>query len=348
MAASPGSLYLRVGALILVGAGLAVGFVLFFTAGRLRSNAVTYETYLRESVQGLEIGAAVRFRGVRLGQVTEIKLAAAEYPPPSTSAATNDAAYQRVLVRYALDLTGFQDVPGTEQAVEAGLRARLATQGITGVGYVELDFVQSGRSPAEPPPWQPIYPVIPSQPSTVAQVTSAAEQLVQRVSDAPIEAILRDAAGLLVDVRGQLNGGDVGRTLQEVQQLLATLRGAVEGVDLPGVGRELRAAVTDLRSIVNGPEVRGTLRNANATLDAARNGLERLPATIQTIERAARAVNVVVADINGDLTPTLRDLRGAAGNLRDTTEGLRRAPAASLLAPPAPAPDWARNGAARR
>ena len=136
--ASSRRLYLRVGTLILVGAGLTVGFILFFTAGRLTRSATTYETYLRESVQGLEIGAAVRFRGVRLGQVTEINLVGSEYPAPDAAAAIANPAYRRVLVRYAVDLARFRDVPRVELAVENGLRARLASTGITGVGYVEL------------------------------------------------------------------------------------------------------------------------------------------------------------------------------------------------------------------
>lgn len=348
MATSPRSLYLRVGALILTGLGLAVGFVLFFTAGRLRETATVYESYLRESVQGLEVGAAVRFRGVRLGQVTEIRLAAVEYPPPSAAQATSDPAFRSVLVRYAMDLTGFRDLPSTQQAVADGLRARLATTGITGVGYLELDFVQGGRAPVEPPPWEPRYPVIPTQPSTVAAVTSAAEQLVQRVSELPIEAILRDVSGLLTDLRAQVSGADLAGTMREVNETVVTLRGAVQTADIGRLGADLRAAVADLRGVLNGPEIRGTLRNANAALDSARQGMDRLPAAIQSVERAARAVNLAVADINGDLTPTLRDLRGAAGNLRDTTEGLRRAPGAALLAPPPPAPDWARNAAPRR
>lgn len=337
-------LYLRVGTLILVGAGLTVGFILFFTAGRLTRSATTYETYLRESVQGLEVGAAVRFRGVRLGQVTEINLVGAEYPPPDASGAVTNPAYRRVLVRFAVDLERFRDVPRVELAVENGLRARLATTGITGIGYLELDFMEAAnRSPEENPPWEPRNPVIPSQPSTVSQVTSAAELLVQRLSDAPVEAILRDAAGLLSDLRGQVNDGDLARTLREVNQTVAALRGAIEQANLGALGSDLRGAVADLRGVLNGPEIRGTLRSANAALDSARTGLDRLPAAIAAVERAARAVNLAVADINGDLTPTLRDLRGAAGSLRDTTESLRRSPGAALLAPSAPAPDWARG-----
>ena len=67
-------LYFRVGALVLAGLALTIGFVLFFTASRFGRGAVVYETYLRESVQGLDVGSAVRYRGVAIGRVSEIEL----------------------------------------------------------------------------------------------------------------------------------------------------------------------------------------------------------------------------------------------------------------------------------
>ncbi|WP_424136676.1 MlaD family protein [Roseomonas chloroacetimidivorans] len=340
MAVSARGLYLRVGILILVGLALGVGFVLFFTAGKLGRNTQTYETYIRESVQGLEVGAAVRFRGVQLGQVTEISLVAVAYPPPSEGLST---AYQRVLVRFALDLTRLRDAPDVPKAVAAGLRVRLSSTGITGVGYLELDFVDSERFPVDEVPWKPDYPVIPAIPSTVAQVTTVAEQLVRRLSDLPLEQILGDVTGLLTDLRRQVNDGDVAQASRAATETLNTLQQAVADLNLPALSAEARGTLADLRGLVNGPEVRGVVQNANASMVRLQAGLQRLPGAIGQVEQAAQAINNLVGDVNGDLTPTLRDLRAASGNLRDTTEALRRAPGAAVLAPPPPVPDWARR-----
>ena len=152
MPASSRGLYLRVGVLILVGLAVGVAFILFFTAGKLGRNRQTFETYVRESVTGMDVGAAVRFRGVQLGQVTEINLVATSYPPPADSFT---GAYQRVIVRFALDLSRLRDTPNVQQAVDNGLRSRLATTGITGVGYLELDFVDSTASPRRRRPGRP-------------------------------------------------------------------------------------------------------------------------------------------------------------------------------------------------
>jgi paraquat-inducible protein B len=340
MAVSARGLYLRVGILILVGLALGLGFVLFFTAGKLGRNTQTFETYLRESVQGLEIGAAVRFRGVQLGQVTEINLVATAYPPPAEGFS---ADYQRVLVRFAIDLTRLRDAPDTTRAVQLGLRVRLSSTGITGVAYLELDFADPERFPAEAPPWTPEYPVIPSMPSTVAQVTNVAEELARRISGLPIEQVLSDMAGLLTDLRRQVNDGDVAQASRAATETLATLQQAVRDLNLPALSAEMQATVAEARGLIGGPEVRGTIRNANAAMERLQAGMQRLPGAIAQIETAARSVNNAVGDINVDLTPTLRDLRAASGNLRDTTELLRRSPGAAVLGAPPPAPDWARE-----
>ena len=340
MAVSSRGLYLRVGILILVGLGVGVGFVLFFTAGKLGRNTQTFETYIRESVQGLSVGTAVRFRGVQLGEVREINLVAAEYVPPPGGFSS---AYQRVIVRFALDLSRLREQADVEKAVEYGLRARLASTGITGVGYLELDFVDAERFPPEERPWQPAYPEIPAIASTIAQVTSVAEQLAQRISNLPIEAILTDMSGLLTDLRRQVNDGDVAQASRAARETLETLQRTVTELNLPALSTELRGTVADARALINGREVRGTVQNANRALEQIQQGMQRLPAAVAQVESAARAINNLVGDVNVDLTPTLRDLRATSGNLRDTTEMLRRSPGAAVLAPPPPAPAWTRE-----
>ena len=71
--------YRRLGVFVFVALSLC-GAVLFLLGGRsLFQPTFTFETYFNEFVAGLDIGSPVRFRGVPLGQVTEILPASTEY-----------------------------------------------------------------------------------------------------------------------------------------------------------------------------------------------------------------------------------------------------------------------------
>ena len=75
-----GQNYRRLGLFVLVTLALLAG-ILFVLGGRsLFQPTFTFETYFNESVAGLEIGAPVQFRGVPLGQVTEILTARSSLP----------------------------------------------------------------------------------------------------------------------------------------------------------------------------------------------------------------------------------------------------------------------------
>ncbi|MBI0433796.1 MlaD family protein [Roseomonas sp. KE0001] len=332
------SLYVRVGALILAGLVLGLGFVLFLTGGGFGRQNLVFETYIQESVTGLEVGAPVRYRGVQIGQVSEIGLVNAEYPPTSRNEAME--AFQQVLVRMALDpkRATLDNVEDALQAVRNGLRARLSSQGITGVNYIELDFVNPERFPDRPLPWRPSFPVIPAMPSTVAQVQNLAETVLSRIQQAPLEQLLTDVSAIVSSARTQISDGDLARILHETADTVSSLRVMLNATDLPGLVAELRGAAGDLRALAGGPETKAALNNAAAAADELRRSMSRLPTVITALEQTARSARNTTQDANADLGPLLRDLRAVVSNLRDTTETLRRAPGAALFGAPPPPP----------
>ena len=165
-------------------------------------------------MQGLEVGAAVKYRGVTIGRVTEIGLTSAEYGGGQPIQLERNT-YRLVFVRYAVDTKKIGQMPDTSEAVSLGLRIRLASQGITGLSYLELDFVDPARYPAQDVPWQPLATYIPSMPSTFAQVQDAAQQVLAKLSRVDIDTLATQVTGLLTDLRDGLREGrrapDAGR-----------------------------------------------------------------------------------------------------------------------------------------
>ena len=60
----------KLGLFVVVGFCAAVATAVFFGAQSLRNETVRYKTYFDESVQGLEVGSFVKFRGVTIGTVS--------------------------------------------------------------------------------------------------------------------------------------------------------------------------------------------------------------------------------------------------------------------------------------
>lgn len=336
-------LYLRVGMLVVAGVALAIGFILFLTSGSLRGDQQIFETYVRESVAGLDVGAPVRFRGVQVGRVTELGLVAVVYHDEVRG--VGESTSRLVLVRFAVEARRY-GIASIEEAVRAGMRVRIASTGVTGLSYLEVDFTDPARAPVIEVPWQPQYPVIPSMPSTITQVTSAAERLMTRLADLNVEGLLNNATGLLADLRAQVGGqGDMAVTLREAAATMATLRDAIHGAALAETVRDMRIAANRIgaagesaQALLAGPEVSGAVASIGQAATDLRTAIARLPAVIQSLELALRSVRGTTTDAQADLGPLLRDLRATAASLRDTAEALRRSPSQSLFGAPPPPP----------
>jgi paraquat-inducible protein B len=332
------ALYFRVGLLVMAGLALAAGFVVFLASGRSSGPVTVFETYSRESVQGLDVGAMVRYRGVPVGRVTEIRLASSDYQRPERGAFTE--AFQLVVIRFALDASQIGEAPTAAEAIRLGLRARITAQGITGVNYIELDFVDPERFPVASVPWTPRHPVVPSIPSTAAQVRGAAETLVERVMQVPIEQMSNDLAALLAGLSRQTNDGDLAVTLREMALVATQLRTVLEAGGVEATLAELRGAAEAARGLAGAPELRQALASISAAANDLRRTTQRLPATVDGVERTLRAARDTTTDLQSELVPILADLRATTASLRATAEALRASPSQAIFgAPPPPPPE---------
>ena len=330
MAKPPNTLFLRVGLLALSAIALAIGFVVYLTAGQFGTKSDYFETYVGESIVGLDVGAAVRFRGVQIGRVTEISLAAAVYDVPEARA--NRYAMQLVVIRFAVERTRVARITSLEDMIAGGLRTRIASQGITGVTYLEIDILDPARYPPIQVPWKPRYDHIPAVPSTITQVTSAAEQIMRRLEALDIERLINNAAGLMGDLRRQVTDGEVATTLREAGETLAEIRTELRKVRLEDTAAELRGAIANMGDAG---------RSAQELLASRelRDALVRIPAAVTALELTLRTARGTTTDLQADLSPLMRDLRSSVANLRDTTEALRRSPSQTLLGAPPPPPN---------
>ncbi|MCZ7566056.1 MAG: MlaD family protein [Burkholderiales bacterium] len=154
MSAKPN--YFKLGLFVLAGLAVAVAMVLALGAGKLFERTITMETYVDDSVQGLDLGSKVRYRGVLLGEVKRLGFTAERYEQDKPLGQRKPY----VLIEATLNVDqlgplGRADADLLKQYIEQGLRVRVAPQGITGINYLELDFVEPTLNPPLPINWQP-------------------------------------------------------------------------------------------------------------------------------------------------------------------------------------------------
>ncbi len=295
--------FLRVGALLVAGAAAIIGLLFFLSRDQVHDGR-KFESYFQDSVEGLDVGAAVKFRGVTLGQVTQIGLVSVLYPDAVPSQPEGEASQknlQLVVVRYTIDPQKSGKVPDPSRSSRLGLRARVASQGITGISYIELDFVDPALFPARSVGWVAHDEIMPSMPSTITQVQDAGQALLAKLQALDLQTLVESA-----------------------QLVLDDLDGEIMRADLPGLSADVKATSASVREMVQGKPVQELLGSAH-------DDTARLAKLIEQLQRTASRADDGLADLRQRLDPLLRDAAIVAANLRQTSETLRADPAALLF-----------------
>lgn len=237
--------------------------------------SVRFVMNFKDSVRGLSVGAPVEFRGIQIGEVSNLRL---EFDPENGE--PRIPVELDIEPERALDY-GFEGGQKTDEAVvqligdmvQRGLRGRLASGNlVTGALFVDLDFYPD--EPAATLARDGLLPEIPTVESTLAQITATATQVMDTIGALPLEETVRDLRGLIADTRlavrdfGALANqadGNIAPVLVQLNKALASAdRALTEGEsalvnvdsltrpdgDLDRLMRELRDAARGIRLFV--------------------------------------------------------------------------------------------------
>lgn len=260
--------YFRLGVFVLAAIGVLVAVILIFGSGKFFKKSFYLETYIKQSVTGLDSGAAVRFRGVKIGQVTTIGLTGDTYEKNLPF----ENRRQYVVVRMKI----FGDEVTEDQLnhfIKDNLRARVKSMGITGVNYIELDFVTSATDyPSLPYNWQPEYPVLPSMPNQTDEIISGIQKFIDSANQMSIDSTQKKVDEVLTSLNTMMIGDGKGnegfiRSVKELNVLLARIAKVTDKDELNILMRELVGAVTSLRQTITSAQgdTASTLENLKQT-----------------------------------------------------------------------------------
>lgn len=306
------SSYVLVGLFVLILGVALIGGILWLSTGGPPKDYEFYLVYMPESVSGLSLDAPVKYKGVNVGRVRDIRL--------------NPDNPEEV----RLLLVVLQGTP-----VNAETTATLEVQGLTGVANVNL----SGGGPNSPPLQKPDnepYPVIQSRPSLLVRLDDTVSELLGNL----IETSARLNA--LLD---QQNREAISGTLQNVQTMTANFAGQSERVD--AIVKELSTVMSNTRAATDRlPALLGQIERSAMAFESMAQALSETGNVLQVAGESLKGtIEVSGADLRaftGDTLPEagtlVSELRQTARNLRRMSERLQGDPSMLLFGPPKPAP----------
>ena len=144
----------------------------------------------------------------------------------------------QVYVRYLVDTSRIGRFPSVAEAVQAlGLRARLGTRLITGLSYIDLDFVEPDLVSGADPSVEPLARVRSVGPERVRAGAECRPAGAGEARQGRLRRADRSVTGLSDDLRAELDSGDLHKTLTAAQNAAGDLEPAVKAADLPAVGQ---------------------------------------------------------------------------------------------------------------
>ena len=264
--------YFRLGIFVLAGIGALLAVVIIFGSGQLFKKSFMVETYVKQSVTGLDAGAAVRFRGVKIGQVTFIGLSGDLYEKDIPMIQKQEY----VVVRMQIFGDSIER-SHLEAFIEDNLRARIKSMGITGVNYVELDFYPNAdRNFTLKYPWDPEYPVVPSMPNQADEIISGIQKLLSGLNALDVDGTQKKFDALLGNLNklmageGKDNAGLI-NSVKDLNVLLDRIAKVTDKDQLNILMRELVATMVSLRQTVT--SVQG---DTTVTMENLRQASEQL------------------------------------------------------------------------
>jgi paraquat-inducible protein B len=348
-----------VGAIALVIAG-----VLIFGSGKLLRETHKFVMFFEGSVKGLNAGSPVVFRGVKVGEVTDIQL---RYNPadlsfkipvfielePDRITMVEARPPSRIDPQRYLDLVlervrGGPDPEGhLRLLIERGLRARLQMQSlVTGQLMVELDFHPD--KPLTLVGGDTGYPEIPTIPSPL-------EELSKTIEEAPIKEIFKKLLAAVEGIEGIVNSPEIKETFRSLHLALEDVRKLVQNVDgqigplatsiektlgdtrklARNVNAQVRPLASDIKKAVG--EYGKLARDVDSQVQPLASSIEEtLEKTRLALEQGRETLAVAEADLAEDspllveLDNTLQEVGAAARSFRLLVDYLKRHPEALL------------------
>jgi len=243
----------------------------------LYTEHIDYLMFFKDSIRGLQPGAPVEFRGIRLGTVAKVP-----YFVPGMRQALNDDYRIPVLVRIEperLEMQMGEDAgiaSHLPELLQKGLRASLKTGNlVTGALYVDLDFY---------PKAEPIsglrefagHQVIPTMSGGLAQIQQRLMDTLDKINNLPLNPMLEQATGTLAESQ---------RTMRHLQTTLDNLNKITASQSMQQLPDDMQKTLRELNRSMHGFQPGSAVYN-------------KMVADMQRLDQVLRELQPVLKTLN--------------------------------------------------
>lgn len=301
-----------VGLFVLGALVLAVVGVLVFGSGKLFRNTVEVVMYFPGSVDGLSVGAPVKFKGVDIGSVSNIQLILrAGKAGPEARIPVYVVVDPSKIVTEGRDVR-FPNPEAREELINRGMRAQLQSQSmLTGLLFIQLDFFPDTpvnfveKQPSDPPE-------IPTIPTTLEQASTQAREIINDLRDIDFKGMVDQANAALTGLADLANDPE--------------LKVAID--QLPGMVKRLDVAVGNASALLQ--RIDGQVDPLSREVRDTLVGAQRAMTSVEQTAAAATTMIEPGSPLDYDLRQSLRAVSNAADAMRLFADYLERNPSALL------------------
>jgi phospholipid/cholesterol/gamma-HCH transport system substrate-binding protein len=289
--------HILIGSFAILAFLLGLGFVLWLSKTSADREFGYYDVVFTEAVTGLSKGGLVQYNGIKVGEVTQLKLA------------PDDP--RKVIARIRLE----GDTP-----VKIDTDAKLGLLGVTGTAFIQLSGGSPSSKPLLPTEAHPV-PVILATESALSKLMSSGEDIVTSVN----QSLLR-----IGQLLSKENVDHVSATLEHFDAIASTI--AEQRGDMAKALAQLADASGELKSTLSTLHTMATTTNELINTDV-RKVMQSTDKAIASIERVAGSADrmleqnqAAIANFSDQglrqVGPTLLDLRETLRSFKQLSDQL--------------------------
>ncbi len=296
--------YFTVGLFVIVGVLVGVAAIIWVSTSQYFKKGSTFVAYFDESVQGLQVDSIVKYRGVDVGRVEKIGVA---------------PDYKLIEVTMKIDFKG---------DVMRDTVAKLEMAGITGLVFVDLDRKKPADAVLSPKITFPTeYPVIPSHPSDIQQISSGVNEIVGKIKKVDFKGISDELMRTTKSLETVIAGPSTKKIIQNMESATTNLSNTAAKIDKVIQGDSVEGIIREARDTIK--EARAVIGQVKTELDAI-NLADTVNKTNILLESATKKTNAVASETQ----ITLENIRIASETLDSLLDRLNTDPALLIFSTP--------------